>query len=416
MRNRFLILIVVLVAISLIGVVSTQTFWLKKTIAVSEKQFDDRADRMLEDVLEEIKQYVDTAEFIHQIPKKELKIFDVIDTSLLANLLLKYITYHRLDNEYSYGLVRTEDDSILYHALGFTAKNEVAAYKACLSCIWKKEYIHLSVFFPNKNKNLFSQISIWIILSVIFLLVITSAFTFIIFSIFRQKKISEIKNDFINNMTHEFKTPISTISLASEMLMKSTKNLSGKKVLKYSKIIFDENQRMQSQVELVLQTALIDRGQLRLKREITDLHELLRTTIDSFCLESCEKDAEFIYELKAVKSLIEIDPIHIRNVIGNIIDNAIKYSKIKPQIRISTENIDNGLQVAITDNGIGISRDVQKRVFDKFYRVSTGNLHDVKGFGLGLYYVKTIIEAHAGKVDVQSSLNNGSTFYVFLPA
>jgi two-component system phosphate regulon sensor histidine kinase PhoR len=165
-----------------------------------------------------------------------------------------------------------------------------------------------------------------------------------------------------------------------------------------------------------LQTAQIDRGQLRLNREITDFHNLIRNAVESFCLESCENEAEFVYDLKANKSLISIDRIHIRNVLGNIIDNAIKYSKTKPKIKIATKDFDKGVQVAIADNGIGMSRDAQKKVFDKFFRVSTGNIHDVKGFGLGLYYVKTIIEAHHGKVDVQSSLNNGSTFYVFLPA
>jgi two-component system phosphate regulon sensor histidine kinase PhoR len=396
-------------------VVFTQTFWLKKTIEISEKQFDDRADRMLEDVLEELKQFVDTSEFIHNIPPEELKIFDVIDTNLLSDLLYKYISYHRLNSEYSYALVRTHDDFVLYQVNDFNHDYEAWAYKACLSCIWKKEYIHLSVFFPHKNKNLFSQIFTWIILSVIFLLVITAAFSFIVFSFFRQKKISEIKNDFINNMTHEFKTPISTISLASEMLMKSEKNFLKEKILKYSKIIFDENQRMKSQVELVLQTALIDKGQLRLKKELTDFHSLLQNAVDSFCLESCEKDAEFHYELTAENHNLLLDKMHIRNVIGNIIDNAIKYSETKPEIRIVTKNMDNGLQVSITDNGIGMSKEAQKKVFEKFFRVSTGNIHNVKGFGLGLYYVKTIVEAHHGRVYVQSSLNNGSTFYVFLP-
>jgi two-component system phosphate regulon sensor histidine kinase PhoR len=197
--------------------------------------------------------------------------------------------------------------------------------------------------------------------------------------------------------------------------MKSEKNFLKEKILKYSKIIFDENQRMKSQVELVLQTALIDKGQLRLKKELTDFHSLLQNAVDSFCLESCEKDAEFHYELTAENHNLLLDKMHIRNVIGNIIDNAIKYSETKPEIRIVTKNMDNGLQVSITDNGIGMSKEAQKKVFEKFFRVSTGNIHNVKGFGLGLYYVKTIVEAHHGRVYVQSSLNNGSTFYVFLP-
>jgi two-component system phosphate regulon sensor histidine kinase PhoR len=312
-------------------------------------------------------------------------------------------------------MVRSEDNFIIYSFGKFTSENEQEAYKACLSCIWKKEYIHLSVFFPDKRRNLIMEIFGWISLSVIFLLVITAAFVFIIYSIFKQKKISEVKNDFINNMTHEFKTPLSTISLASEILLNNYHKLSEDNMNKYSKIIFDENQRMQIQVDLILQTALIDRGQIKLKKEKIDIHDLIKSTIDNISFETCEKKVEFSYSLKAMNHNLVIDSMHIRNVISNIIDNAIKYSKGVCSIKVSSSNEENGILLAIEDQGIGISRESQKKVFDKFFRVSTGDIHNVKGFGLGLYYVKTIVEAHNGKVNLKSSLNNGSTFYVFLP-
>ncbi len=415
MKYLFLKSVIVLVAVSLLGLISTQILWLNNSVIISEKLYDDRADRMLHDVLNELQEYVDTSAFIQNTPQEELKLFDVIDTFLLDNLIEKHIRYHRLDSTYIYALVRTKDDHIVYSFKNFSIDNEQEAYKTCLSCIWKKEYVHLSVFFPDKRRNIYMEMFGWIFLSMIFLLVIITAFVFIIYSIFKQKKISEIKNDFINNMTHEFKTPLSTISLSSEILMNNKHQASEKKIKKYSKIIYDENQRLQAQVELILQTAVIDRGQIRLKKEKINIHDLIKSTVDGFSFEACENKMEFSYSLKAKYHEIKVDPIHIRNVINNIIDNAIKYSSGSCKIKIMTSDKDQGLLLAIADQGIGMSRESQKKVFDKFFRVSTGNIHNVKGFGLGLYYVKTIVEAHNGKVSLESSLNNGSTFYVFLP-
>lgn len=415
MKKRILGSVIVLVAISLFGIVVTQTFWLKNSISVAEQQFDDRADRMLGDVMDEIKEYVDTSHAIHIIPSGSLVIYDVLDTNLLSVLLAKYIRYHRLDSTYSYGIVESKSKELIYSTRDFKISYENGAYMTCLSCIWKKEYVHLSVYFPDKHKTLYSQLYSWIAISLIFIMIIGGAFVYIIYSNIRQKKFSEIKNDFINNMTHEFKTPISTISLASEMLIKGAKKATPMSISKYSKIIFDENQRMQSQVELVLRAALIDRGQLKLKIEAVDFHELLHNTVESFCVDSCENDTQFVYELNATEPLIHADTIHIRNIIGNLIDNAIKYTTTSPLIKLATRNLNGGVQLSLSDNGIGMSREAQKKIFEKFYRVSTGNIHNVKGFGLGLYYVRTIVEAHRGSVSVQSTLNNGSTFYVFLP-
>jgi two-component system phosphate regulon sensor histidine kinase PhoR len=216
-------------------------------------------------------------------------------------------------------------------------------------------------------------------------------------------------------MTHEFKTPISTISLASEILMNKKHKPTSENLNKYSRIIYDENQRMQAQVDLILQTAALDRGQLKLNKTEVDIHDLIRTAAEGFSVETYEKKIVFEYSLKAIMHTMIIDTIHMRNVISNIIDNAVKYSDGICRIRISTYNREDTLILSVEDNGIGMSRESQKKVFEKFYRVSTGNIHDVKGFGLGLYYVKTIVQAHNGTVKVDSSLNNGSTFYVFLP-
>ena len=415
MRRHYLTPVILLAAISLTGLIITQILWLKNSITVSEKQFNDRADRMLEDVLSELKEYSDTSPHIRQMPAEQLIIYDVIDTSLLHSLLKKYVRYHMLDTTFLYALVRTSDDFLIFRSSGFSPAMENDSYKSCLSCIWKKEYIHLSVFFPEKNISIYNRLIVWIIFSFLFLLIISAAFIFVVFNIIRQKKISEIRSDFINNMTHEFKTPISTISLASEILLKDSDNPSSKRVAKYSKIIYEENKRMQSQVELVLQTALIEREKIRLKKETVDIHILLKKAIQSFCIDTTSKKPEFKLELSASNPSIDIDPAHMHNVFSNIIDNAIKYSGNHPVIQINTTIKNNGILIVFTDNGKGISREAQNRIFDKFYRVPTGDRHDVKGFGLGLFYVKTIVEAHQGMVYVQSNLNKGSSFSVFLP-
>ena len=410
MKNIFLKSVIVVVGISLLGLVFTQIFWLNNSVIISEKQYDDRADRMLNDVKGELKEFADTSSFIQSTPKDELSLYDVVDTNLLCVLLKKYVRYHRLDSAYIYALVRSQDNSIIYSVGEFTASDELESYKTCLACIWKKEYIHLSVFFPDKRKNIFMEMFSWIFLSVLFILTITAAFVFIIYSIFRQKKISEIKNDFINNMTHEFKTPLSTISLASEMLMKNKNSPASQRIKKYSKIIYEENQRMQLQVDLILQTAIIDKGQLRLKNEMIDFHSLIASAVDGLSFEACEKGVKFDYSLDAHKHKLMADTIHMRNVISNIIDNAIKYSRGDCNIKISTINKDNGLVMSIKDNGIGMDQETRESLFTLFFS-SKGN----KGTGLGLFIADKIIDQHGGKISVESKRGQGSNFKVTIP-
>lgn len=415
MKRNYLFLIITLVAISLTGLISTQVFWLKRSIDIAEKQYDDRADRMLNGVVNELQQYSDTAHHITSTPEDSLVLFDVVDTLLLRTLVDKYVRYHSLDIPYEYALVRTHDQYFCFATKGFTKDMEEPAYKTCLSCIWQKDYIHLSIFFPEKRAFILGQMFSWIILSVVFLLIIILVFSITIYSIIRQKKLSEIRNDFINNMTHEFKTPISTISLASEILMNEDRKPGAELQKKYSRIIYDENKRMQAQVELVLQTALIEREEIRLTKEAHDVHEILRGVGDCFCLEQENKKTEIVYEFNAQDPVLNVDVNHFRNMVSNLIDNGIKYSNANPQLKIETRNHKDGILMIFSDKGKGIPREDQKRIFDKFYRVSTGNKHDVKGFGLGLFYVKTIVKSHNGYVDIRSHLNKGSSFFVFIP-
>jgi two-component system phosphate regulon sensor histidine kinase PhoR len=274
---------------------------------------------------------------------------------------------------------------------------------------------YLSMYFPQRKNFLFKSFGFMIFSSVFLTLFITLAFSFTILYVFRQKKLSEIRNDFVNNMTHELKTPISTISLASQMLGDTSLPPNLKNNDQIARIISEESRRLGYQVEKVLQMAVFDKGQVKLRRKETDLHEIIRNVSENYSLQVKSRSGKITTALEAEQFILEVDSVHITNVLTNLVDNALKYCTRDPEIRISTRNTKQFFEVAIQDNGIGISKQDQKRIFEKFYRVPTGNIHTVKGFGLGLSYVKKIIEEHRGTIEVVSHLYEGSTFTIQLP-
>jgi two-component system phosphate regulon sensor histidine kinase PhoR len=273
----------------------------------------------------------------------------------------------------------------------------------------------LTIFFPNERAYVFKSVWTMLILSVLFIVFILVLFYYSISTIFQQKKLSEIKNDFISNMTHELKTPISTISLACEVLGDETIEKSRERTNRYLGMIMEENKRLGVLVENVLQTAILDKGNFKLKHVPLDIHEMIRNVVANVQLAIDKKEGSLGIDLRAKQFVVEADRTHVQNVIYNLVDNAIKYSPEKPTIRIFTTDFTDSLEICVQDNGIGISRENQKKVFEKLYRVPTGNIHDVKGFGLGLSYVKAIVEKHGGTVWVESDAGKGSRFYVRLP-
>lgn len=273
----------------------------------------------------------------------------------------------------------------------------------------------LVIYFPNQTRYLLLQMGGMLTISGLLLLFIIMAFMTVIIAIFRQKKLSQMKNDFINNMTHEFKTPISTVSLACEVLNDNSVPKSQEFVNSYINIISEENKRLGVMAEKILQTAILEKGQLNLRKEKIDLHGIIADVAHKIAIQVEIRDGSINTVLDAKDPVIIADKVHITNVINNLLDNANKYSPRKPLITISTQDQNNGVLIGITDNGIGINKANLKKIFDKLYRVPTGDVHNVKGFGLGLSYVKFIVEKHQGKVSVESEPGKGSTFRIWLP-
>ncbi len=273
----------------------------------------------------------------------------------------------------------------------------------------------LVVLFPDINTYLYRSQAGMLIFSLLFTLFILITFFITIRMILFQKKVSEIKTDFINNMTHEFKTPIATISLASDSINNEKIIHNPDMIRSFLKIIKEENSRMNSQVERVLQMSLIEKKDFTIVKSDIDIHHLITNAIDKISLQLSERGGEIKKELNAEKPKISGDEIHLTNVIVNLLENAIKYSKDKPEIMISTADHSKGILISVEDKGIGMSKEQQNRIFDKFFRAEGGNVHNVKGFGLGLSYVKAVIDAHNGEIKVESRKDSGTKFTIFLP-
>ena len=273
----------------------------------------------------------------------------------------------------------------------------------------------LSIIVPHQKGLIWKEMIWFIVGAILFTIIITTAFFITVRTLLKQKKLSEIKSDFINNMTHEFKTPLATISLAVDAL-KNDKVAGNKEKSDYfTGIIKEENKRMNKQVETILQAALLDKNEVQLNMKRLLAHDIIINVLNNINLQVEEKGGKIDVELEAENDLILADEVHFTNVINNLLDNAVKYSKDNLHIKLSTKNAGNHLKIKIEDNGIGMNKETLNRIFEKFYRAHTGNVHNVKGFGLGLSYVKTMIDAHHGNIKAESVLGKGSSFTISLP-
>ncbi len=354
---------------------------------------------------------------INKLIRKEVNIDERIDKKVLSALIKNVFKINGIKAHYEFA-IRDDSNNFTIKSDNFNLDYISKTYEINLfpnDILNSQNY--LIIYFKNDKKFFYEGMSESIITSIILTLIISLTFFLTIYIIFKQRKLSEIKNDFINNMTHELKTPVSTISLASQMLKDDTLNLNKAKIASITKIIDDESKRLGFQIEKVLQTSLFEKGVIHFKYKDLDVHELLAAITLNMNLKVKSKGGHITHKFTAENSFVNVDEMHITNVFFNLLDNAIKYSKEDkaPEITISTAENGKNIEINFTDNGIGISKENQKKVFNKFYRVQKGNVHNVKGFGLGLSYVKRIIEEHKGKITIKSELNTGTRFEITLP-
>jgi two-component system phosphate regulon sensor histidine kinase PhoR len=346
-------------------------------------------------------------------------LFERIDIAQLDAFLDQELKNRGIELDYNYGIVQKTDQTIRYRNTS-DINNNKALINSPLEVnlfpmdLVQKDFV-LSIDFPKKKNYLIQKALLPLSASGFLMLVVVGCFGYAVKVILRQKKISNIKNDFINNMTHEFKTPIATVSLATEALQ--DKDLRGNESIvdRYVNVIREENKRLGMQVEKVLQIASLDKKDFELKIEETDVHEVIQKALMNIKLTIEKRGGKLTSQLNAANAIVQADKVHLTNIIYNLADNANKYSTDEPEINIRTENISSGIIIRISDKGIGMSKEAIEKIFDKFYRVSTGNRHDVKGFGLGLSYVKDIVDMHQGEISVKSELGKGSTFKIYLP-
>lgn len=348
-------------------------------------------------------------------------LYDRINYVILDSLLRHEISMKGINLPFEYGVSTQDEPRYLHFASSLSykekgLKNDKDTYTVNL---FPNDFTntgnYLRVYFPNQDQYVIRNMWVMYASSLLLILVMLGCFYVAVSTIVKQKQLADVKNDFINNMTHEFKTPISTISLATQMLQDKDVAANTTMFSRYLNIIKDENKRLGSQVEKVLQTAQMERGDLQLKIGEVNVHEVIEQVLENISPQIEQKEGLIDLDLQALDPVVLADEVHLTNIIFNLLDNANKYSPERPWITISTKNVDNGLSFTISDKGIGMSKDSLKNIFDKFYRVPTGNVHDVKGFGLGLSYVKTIVEKHHAKINVQSTLGEGSSFEVILP-
>ena len=337
----------------------------------------------------------------------------MIDVNVLDHYLRIEFSQLNIDTDYEYAIYDCHNDQMVYGnyvSVGGKEKD----IKMTTNMPKYSDYIYyFGVRFPSKTNSLTGDMSLWIIFSAI-LMVSLIFFAYAIFIILRQKRLSELQKDFINNMTHEFKTPISSINISADVISNPEILKNPDRLVKYGKIIKQENSRLNKQVEKVLQIARIEKSGFELNKEFVSLNQIILEVVGNYKT-SNGKILSIKTHLDENVGDVVADRLHLTNIFHNLLDNATKYSTGNPEIEISTQGQNKSYFAVVKDNGPGIEKEYQKKVFQKFFRVPTGNLHDVKGFGLGLYYVKNICLAHRWKIILESEINKGSTFVIEIP-
>ncbi len=431
--------IIVLITLSLLGIILLQVSWFRDMTILRQAQLGQRAEEAGTDVANELSKSASHAPYMKISRKKNLSLLGddyqiPLGRSLLSDHFSPFEIREKLkqafddrglkDINFEFGITYNSSSYLLemQSAKFVNEVSDTTHNKNIIIAIVPPDYTemkdpfeHLIVIIPNYNIQVWESMVWMIVFAVGFTLIILTAFGVTIQALLRQKKLSEIKTDFINNMTHEFKTPLATISLAVDALRNEKVLKDPQKMDYFSGIIKEENKRMNKHVETILQAALLDKQELKLNMNKVNAHTMVLNALNNYQLQIQDIDGKVELQLDAKNADIVADEAHFTNLLSNLIDNAIKYSKENLVLKICTESDNKNIRIKIQDNGIGMNKETVKRVFEKFYRAHTGNLHNVKGFGLGMSYVKTVIDVHKGNIKVDSTLGKGTTFIVEVP-
>ena len=435
--KRIFPVIFILISLSLVGLIFFQFLWLQSAKEVKEKELRgnvirataEAASRLVQDnSMLPVPKRSDNLFPPERMPREFIRpsVIQRYSKDEISEIIKKSLHNNFLDNlhfEFAITDVSFSGDEISsndFYKYYVDSTNNirqfiqlVAPSGSMFENLTREEYLVIIV--PNEKTVILREITWFIVGAILFTLIITTAFFLTIKTILKQKKLSEIKNDFINNMTHEFKTPLATISLAVDALKNEKVAADKTKIDYFTGVIKEENKRMNKQVETILQAALLDRQTTILNFKKRSAHELITVALNNIALQVADKSGTLEIDLKATNDFVMADEVHFINLINNLLENAVKYSGSNPFIKLCTSNAGKFLKIKIEDHGIGMNKETVARIFEKFYRAHTGNIHNVKGFGLGLTYVKTMVTAHNGTIKVDSIPNKGSIFTVILP-
>ncbi|GAB4328684.1 MAG: HAMP domain-containing sensor histidine kinase [Flammeovirgaceae bacterium] len=393
-----------------------QFFWFSKAFDLKEKEFDHQVQVALQKVAERLMLYYNMTppanDVVEQLSENYFVVMinSQIDGKFLEDLLKAEFTKRNLLTDFEYGIYDCQNEQMVYG--NYVSVESIPENKGLLKELpkWEGQPYYFGVYFPNRTSTLVGQMGIWLFSSGMFLVVLIF-FSYAVVVILKQKRLSEVQKDFINNMTHEFKTPIASIQVSVDLLKKLLPSSNHSE--KYLQVIQEQTIRLKEQIEKILQVSWIEQSESHFRLEKVDLHQSIQKTLESFQVLIEKKHARICLDLKLQNTQIQADEFHLGNILHNLLDNALKYSPENPEITIQTSQVSHWICCIIQDNGIGISKTDQQKVFDKFFRVHTGNLHNVKGFGLGLYYVKEMMKVHQGKVLLKSELGKGTSVFLF---
>lgn len=421
---------IILSSVALLIVLIIQVNWILQTAQVKEDMFNEKANMVLARTTDALHSDKITCMKIDASINKDSSTAYAAklgrnEIHTLDSLFAYYMRFYNFHVDYSYVVAKTQTVTNQKNWSEQASQGTQACYQKNLDDVANRNGIQLKLILPEKKQFIMAELGTAFVTSVILILIVLVLFWRTVLSLMKEKKIAEHTTDFLNNMTHEFKTPLTNIALAGKMIVKDANIRQEDKIKHYSGIILAENEKLRLQVEQVLSMTALERGEIPLQKTELDVHQLIHDALKCISIQIENKQGTIELNLHADRFVIMGDKTHLTNALCNLIDNAVKYSPEKPELSVQTSNREQELIIVIADKGIGIEREYQQKVFDKFFRVPTGDLHDVKGFGLGLAYVKKIIELHGGTIVLKSEkgkaslpgviTNAGTTFTIRLP-